>query len=274
MQDRAGALSAWPRWTVRPGTWTWSSGSSPRSTGAGRGGRAGRAARPGDPLRRAADLVSPERQRARLRRRCGPGSKRGGSCSRGSATRCATTSRAATSVVTRMRWSGELAIDAGPWPQGTTLSAWCVAHYRLAEGRIVEIEQHDCYEPVERRSDGAHPGDRGGGAGGHRVLGARVRARSGGRVVRPGGRGGAGPRSGAGVQDAGRRPRRQARGGDRAGRVAGRPALVREARRDGRRREGREARRATCSAASRRSASGGRCRRRSTSRRSSTRRST
>src|SRR5262245_31332740 len=51
-------------------------------------------------------------------------------------------------VVTRMRWSGELAIDAGPWPKGTTLRAWCVAHYRLAEGRIAEIEQHDCYEPV------------------------------------------------------------------------------------------------------------------------------
>jgi len=52
-------------------------------------------------------------------------------------------------VVTRMRWSGELAIDAGPRPRGTTLRAWCGAHYRLSEGRIVEIEQHDCYEPVE-----------------------------------------------------------------------------------------------------------------------------
>ena len=49
-------------------------------------------------------------------------------------------------VVTRMRWSGELAADAGPWPAGTRMSAWCVAHYRLAAGRIVRIEQHDCYE--------------------------------------------------------------------------------------------------------------------------------
>ena len=49
-------------------------------------------------------------------------------------------------VVTRMRWSGELAIDAGPWPQGTRMSAWCVAHYQLADGRIARIEQHDCYE--------------------------------------------------------------------------------------------------------------------------------
>jgi ketosteroid isomerase-like protein len=51
-------------------------------------------------------------------------------------------------VVTRMRWEGELAVDAGPWPAGTQLTAWCVAHYRLDGGRIVEIEQHDCYEPA------------------------------------------------------------------------------------------------------------------------------
>jgi ketosteroid isomerase-like protein len=49
-------------------------------------------------------------------------------------------------VVTRMRWSGELAVDAGSWPAGTRLAAWCVAHYRLAAGRIVYIEHHDCYE--------------------------------------------------------------------------------------------------------------------------------
>lgn len=49
-------------------------------------------------------------------------------------------------VATRMRWSGELAIDAGPWPKGTRLAAWCVAYYQLAAGRIVRIEQHDCYE--------------------------------------------------------------------------------------------------------------------------------
>src|SRR3954447_2631964 len=51
-------------------------------------------------------------------------------------------------VVTRMRWSGELAIDAGPWIRGTRLSAWCVAHYRLVGGRIADIEQHDFYEPA------------------------------------------------------------------------------------------------------------------------------
>jgi hypothetical protein len=45
-----------------------------------------------------------------------------------------------------MRWTGELAIDAGAWAAGTVMAAWCVAHYRLAQGRIVHIEQHDCYE--------------------------------------------------------------------------------------------------------------------------------
>jgi hypothetical protein len=49
-------------------------------------------------------------------------------------------------VVTRMRWLGELAIDAGPWAAGTQMAAWCVAHYRLTAGRISSIEQHDCYE--------------------------------------------------------------------------------------------------------------------------------
>jgi ketosteroid isomerase-like protein len=50
-------------------------------------------------------------------------------------------------VVTRMRWTAELAIDAGPWTTGTRMSAWCVARYRLQDGRIAEIEQHDCYDP-------------------------------------------------------------------------------------------------------------------------------
>lgn len=41
---------------------------------------------------------------------------------------------------------GELAVTAGPWPAGGRVSAWCVAHYRLVDGRIAEIEQHDCYD--------------------------------------------------------------------------------------------------------------------------------
>lgn len=52
-------------------------------------------------------------------------------------------------VVTRFRWKGETAIEAGPWPAGTKLVAWCVAHYELHDGRIGRIEQHDCYEPAQ-----------------------------------------------------------------------------------------------------------------------------
>ncbi len=49
-------------------------------------------------------------------------------------------------VVTRFRWSGELAVTAGPLPAGSRLTAWCVAHYVVRDGRIAHIEQHDCYE--------------------------------------------------------------------------------------------------------------------------------
>ena len=56
--------------------------------------------------------------------------------------------------MTRMRWSAEIAVDAGPLAAGTRMSAWCVAHYRLQEGRIVHIEQHDCYDqPSAPRAD-------------------------------------------------------------------------------------------------------------------------
>jgi ketosteroid isomerase-like protein len=59
-------------------------------------------------------------------------------------------------VVTRMRWSAQIALDAGPWVAGTRLSAWCVAHYRFVGGRIAEIEQHDCYhQPSPDPSQGS-----------------------------------------------------------------------------------------------------------------------
>lgn len=52
-------------------------------------------------------------------------------------------------VATRMRWDGTLSAAAGPFPAGTKLTAWCVAHYELQDGRIARIEQHDCYERPE-----------------------------------------------------------------------------------------------------------------------------
>lgn len=61
-------------------------------------------------------------------------------------------------VVSRLCFTGELAIDAGDWPRGTLLRAWCVAHYRFADGRIAEIEQHDAYEaPVPPAASGGQP---------------------------------------------------------------------------------------------------------------------
>jgi ketosteroid isomerase-like protein len=57
-------------------------------------------------------------------------------------------------VVTRMRWSAEIAVDAGPLKAGTRMSAWCVAHYRLEAGRIVHIEQHDCYDQPSPPAEG------------------------------------------------------------------------------------------------------------------------
>jgi hypothetical protein len=51
-------------------------------------------------------------------------------------------------VVSRFRWTGELAVDVGSWRAGTRLAAWCVGHYRLRDGLIVSIEQHDCYEQL------------------------------------------------------------------------------------------------------------------------------
>jgi hypothetical protein len=53
-------------------------------------------------------------------------------------------------VVSRMRWTGMLRCDAGPYRAGTRLTAWCVAHYTLVAGRIARIEQHDCYEPPKQ----------------------------------------------------------------------------------------------------------------------------
>ena len=53
-----------------------------------------------------------------------------------------------TSVVTRTRWEGELAIDAGPWSAGTVLAANVAMFVELdADGRILRQENYDCYLP-------------------------------------------------------------------------------------------------------------------------------
>lgn len=53
------------------------------------------------------------------------------------------------SAVTRARWEGELAIDAGPWPAGTVLKADIAMFIDFdADGRVQRQENFDCYLPV------------------------------------------------------------------------------------------------------------------------------
>jgi ketosteroid isomerase-like protein len=51
-------------------------------------------------------------------------------------------------VVTRVGWTGVLAVDAGAWPAGTEMRAECCMVFTVRDGRIVRQETYDCYEPV------------------------------------------------------------------------------------------------------------------------------
>jgi ketosteroid isomerase-like protein len=52
-------------------------------------------------------------------------------------------------VVTRVGWTGTLAIDAGAWPAGTEMRAECCMVFPVRDGRILRQETYDCYHPVE-----------------------------------------------------------------------------------------------------------------------------
>ena len=52
-------------------------------------------------------------------------------------------------VVTRVGWTGVLAVDAGAWPAGTEMRAECCMVFTVRDGRIVWQDTYDCYEPVE-----------------------------------------------------------------------------------------------------------------------------
>ena len=52
-------------------------------------------------------------------------------------------------VVTRALWTGVLAIDAGDLPAGTELRAECCMVFTVRDGRILEQQNYDCYQPVE-----------------------------------------------------------------------------------------------------------------------------
>lgn len=52
-------------------------------------------------------------------------------------------------VITRARWEGQLAVDAGPWPAGTVLEADIAMFVEVdARGRIRRQENYDCYLPL------------------------------------------------------------------------------------------------------------------------------
>ena len=47
----------------------------------------------------------------------------------------------------RARWEGTIGRDAGPFQQGAKLTAHVAAFLTVHDGRIVEHETFDCYEP-------------------------------------------------------------------------------------------------------------------------------
>jgi ketosteroid isomerase-like protein len=51
-------------------------------------------------------------------------------------------------VVTRVGWTGTLAIDAGAWSAGSEMRAECCMVFTVRDGRIVRQETYDCYHPV------------------------------------------------------------------------------------------------------------------------------
>lgn len=51
-------------------------------------------------------------------------------------------------VVARLVWRGVVAADAGPFTAGQELTAQIAQFVRVDDGRIVEIETYDCYEPL------------------------------------------------------------------------------------------------------------------------------
>lgn len=57
-------------------------------------------------------------------------------------------------AVLRVRWTGVIARDIGPFREGQRLTAHIAQFVRTREGRIVSIETYDCYEPLDGPSSG------------------------------------------------------------------------------------------------------------------------
>lgn len=51
----------------------------------------------------------------------------------------------------RATWRGVVGVDAGPYRRGQQLVGHVAALLTVRDGRVVEHETFDCYEPVERR---------------------------------------------------------------------------------------------------------------------------
>jgi ketosteroid isomerase-like protein len=46
---------------------------------------------------------------------------------------------------TRVRWTGTLAVDAGPLPAGTRMEAHSAMWFTVRDGRIARQENYDCF---------------------------------------------------------------------------------------------------------------------------------
>lgn len=54
-----------------------------------------------------------------------------------------------TLAVLRVRWTGEIARDLGPFRKGQKLTAHIAQFIQTREGLVASIETYDCYEPFE-----------------------------------------------------------------------------------------------------------------------------
>jgi ketosteroid isomerase-like protein len=51
-------------------------------------------------------------------------------------------------VIVRLRWTGVVAVDAGPLRAGRELTADIAQFVRVSGDRIAEIDTYDCYQPL------------------------------------------------------------------------------------------------------------------------------
>ena len=57
-------------------------------------------------------------------------------------------------AVLRLRWSGVIGRDIGPFREGQRLTAHIAQFVRTRDGRVASIETYYCYEPLDRRAHG------------------------------------------------------------------------------------------------------------------------